>query len=322
MSKHISIDFGTKNTIIAEENSGVILNEPSVAAINLKTGQLVAVGSEAKELLGKTPKDISVVSPVVGGVVADFDVASIMLKSFIENSFPKGIMRPKATVCIPYGITDVEEKVMLECISRANVKCDFTFEASIAALVGEGVEVSAPCGNMLLDIGGGKVCASVVSFGGIVSATTKTFGGDKMDLSVVDYIKDKYGVKIGKKTAEEIKIKLGSCFGGDGTYLVVGRDESSGLPKEISVTSDDVFCAVSNCLCDIINVVKATLENTPQELINDIRENGIYLFGGVSQLSGLERFVEENIGIKAHMSKSPIESAALGACSLLSKGIG
>lgn len=319
MSKHISIDFGSKNTVIAEENSGVILNEPTLAAIDLKTGQLVAVGNEAKELLGKTPKDISVVSPICGGVVADFDSAAIMLRTFIESVFPKGITRPRATVCVPYGMTDVENKVMLECVSRANIRCDYTFETAIAALMGAQKDVSKPMGNMILDIGSGKACASVVSFGGVVSAVKGTCGGDKMDLSIIDYIKNNYGVKIGKKTAEEMKITIGSCNGGNDTFLAIGRDVLSGLPKEIDVTSDDVAIAISGELKEIIKLIKTALESAPEELIYDIKEQGIFLFGGASKLSGLEDFIEENVGIKATLSTNPLESAALGACAFFDR---
>ena len=319
MSKRICIDLGSKNTVIAEQNSGVILSEPTLAAIDLKTKQLIAVGDEVEKLLGRTPKDISVISPVAGGVIADFDVASVMLKTFVEKIFPKGILRPRATVCIPYGITDVEEKVLIECVSRANLKCDFTFESPIASLIGSDKDVEEPAGNMILDIGGGKMCASCVSFGGIVAAFSRSGGGDKMDSLIADFIKKNYGVKIGKKTAEEIKIRVGSCFGGNESFSVVGRDEVSGLPKEVSVTSDDVLCAISGELNEIINIIKKTLENTPAELIYDITNNGICLTGGGSQLSGLEDFVEEKIGICAQISKNPTECAALGACAFLPK---
>ena len=243
-----------------------------------------------------------------------------MLKTFVEKSFPKGIMRPKAIVCIPYGITDVEEKVIIECVSRANVKCDYTFETAIASLIGSDKDVTEPSGNMLLDIGAGKVCASCISYGGIVTATSYIGGGDKMDLAIIDYVKKNYGVKIGKKTAEEIKINIGNCFGSDNTSLAVGRDEVSGLPKEINISGDDVFCAISGELKAIINVIKTTLENTPAELIYDITDQGICLSGGGAYLSGLDKFIEENVGISAHLSKNPKECASLGACAHLLQG--
>ena len=316
MSKRICIDLGSKNMVIAEQNSGVILSEPTLAAIDLKTKQLIAVGDEVEKLLGKTPKDISVVSPVSSGVIADFDVASVMLKTFVEKIFPKGILRPRATVLIPYGITDVEEKVLIECISRANVKCDSIFDAAIASLIGSGVDVAEPVGNMILDIGAGKVTVSCVSFGGIVSASLHHGGGDKMDCLIKDFVKKNYGVKIGKKTAEEIKIKVGNCYGGKESFLAVGRDDVSGLPKEITVTSDDVLCAILSELDKIINTLKETLENTPAELIYDITNNGIYLSGAASQLLGLDAFIEEKIGIKTQILKNPKESASLGGCSV------
>jgi len=321
MSKRISIDIGTKNTKIAELESGIILSEPSLVAINQKTGQLIAVGSEVGNLLGKTPKDISVIAPIKGGVIADFDAAALMLKTFIEKSFPKGIMRPKAIICLPYGITDVEEKVLIECVSRANVKCDYAVDVAIASLIGSEKEIEEPSGNMILDIGAGKVCATCVSFGGIVTATNYVGGTDKMDLAIIDYVKKNYGVKIGKKTAEEVKNKIGNCFGSDDTFVAVGRDEVSGLPKEISITGEDVFCAISGELKEIVNVIKATLESTPAELIYDITNQGICLSGGGAYLLGIDRFIEENIGISAHLSKNPIECAALGACTHILQGL-
>ena len=210
--------------------------------------------------------------------------------------------------------------MLIECVSRSGVKCDFTFDSSIASLIGADKNVEEPTGNMVLDIGGGKVCASCVSFGGVVAAFSRSGGGDRMDALISDFIKKNYGIKIGKKTAEEIKIKIGNCFGGKESFSAVGRDEVSGLPKEITVTSDDVLCAVSGELDEIINTIKITLENTPAELIYDITNNGICLSGGTSLLSGLEDFIEEKIGIASHTSKNPIECASLGACTFLPKG--
>lgn len=316
MSKRICIDLGSKNTVIAEQSSGVILSEPSLAAINLKTKQLIAAGDEVEKLLGRTPKDISVVSPVSSGVIADFDVASAMLKTFIEKIFPKGILRPRATVCVPYGITDVEEKVLIECVARSNVKCDSTFDTGIASLIGSGIDITEPMGNMIVDVGAGKVTAMCVSFGGVVSACSHRGGGNKMDCLVKDFVKRNYGVKIGKKTAEEIKIKTANCYGGKDSVTSIGRDDVSGLPKEVTVTSDDVLCAISGELNKIINTVKETLENTPSELIYDITNNGIYLSGGASLLSGLDTFIEEKIGIKTQALKNPKESASIGGCSI------
>lgn len=320
MSKRISIDMGTKNTTIAEQGMGVLLSEPTLAATDVKTGAIIATGSEVEKLLGKTPKDIRIVSPVEGGVVADFDIATLMLKSFVEKIFQKGILRPKATVCIPYGITDVEEKVLTECISRSNVKCEYSFDAAIASLIGAERDVENPTGNMVLDIGGGKVCASCVSFGGIVTAQNIIGGGNKMDELIKDYVKDVYGIKIGRKTAEEIKIKIGNCFGGNETVYAIGRDEITGLPKEIAITADDVLCAISGELEEIIKLIKKTLENTPAELIYDITESGICLLGGGAKLSGLDRFIEEKTGITAKLSDHPTECAALGACAFLPRG--
>ncbi len=321
MVKHISIDIGTSNTVIAEASSGVILNEPSVVAVDLNTKQLIAVGEEAKNLLYKTPKDISVITPIKNGVVADFEIASAMLKSFILNCYPKGVLRPKATLCIPHDITDVENKTLLECVLRANAKCDYTFHSSLAASLGVGIDVFSAMGNMILDIGGGKVCASVVSFGGVVSSTTAFCGGNKMDEAIVNFIKKNYGLKIGKKTAEEAKIKIGSCYDENKAFSIMGRDDVLGLPKEITVVSSDIKEALKSELSEIIDVIKTTLENTPPELIKDICENGICLCGGGAKLSGLDKFIGESVGIHTYMCENPKECACLGANVLMTRGV-
>lgn len=320
MAKHISIDFGTSNTVIAAQNMGIVLNEPSLAAINIKTNQLVAVGNEAKTLLGKTPKDIRVVAPIKNGAIESFDVANMMLKAFISGTFPKSTIRPKATVCVPEKITEVEKTALFECISRSGAKNSYTQEASVSSALGSGIDVSSPCGNMVLDIGGGKTCASVLSFGGIVATETGHFGGEKMDEAIVHYIKKNYGVKIGKKTAEEIKIALGTCNTDNKTFTAMGRDEISGLPKETTVTSDDVFYAISPQLSNIVDLIKLTLENTPSELTRDICQNGICLSGGVSCLLGLDKYIEKSVGINTYVSKSPFECAALGAIESFDRG--
>lgn len=320
MAKHIGIDLGTSNTVISLKNTGVILNEPSVVAIDVKTNQIVAAGKEAKELLGKTSKDICVISPISNGVVSDFDSGCAMLKTFIASAFSKGAMRPKATVCMPHGITDVEARALTECISRSNVKTAYTFESSIAASLGAGIDVSSPSGNMILDLGGGKICATVMSFGGVVSFAASGWGGDKMDLEIVDYLKENCGILIGKKTAEDLKISLGAFSDTEKSVTVMGRDTKTGLPKEITVTTTDICEALTSCFAQIIDVIKRTLENTPAELIKDIIDHGIYLCGGVANLAGLDKFIEKNVNIRTHLCENTFECVSLGATSVFDRG--
>lgn len=320
MAKHISIDLGTSNTVIAEQNMGVVLNEPSLAAIDLKTNRLVAVGNEAKTLLGKTPKDIRVAAPVKNGAISDFDIANAMLKAFITGTFPKSTIRPKATICVPENITEVEKIALFECVVRSGAKNAYTQETSVSSAIGAGIDVLSPLGNMILDIGGGKACATVLSFGGIVSTTTKDCGGIKMDEAIASYIKKNYGIKIGKKTAEEIKNSIGACKKHDKTFTAMGRDEISGLPKEVTITSEDVYYAISPHLFEIVDLIKLTLENTPSELTRDICQNGICLVGGVSCLLGLDKFIEKNVGINTYISKTPLECAATGAVEWFDRG--
>ncbi len=312
MAKHISIDFGTENTVIAEQGTGVVLNEPTLAAIDIKNNQLVAVGNEAKTILGKTPKDIRVIAPIENSVIANFDIANATLKAFITGAFPKSAIRPKAAVCVPEGITEVEKATLFECVARSGAKNSYAQEASVASAMGSGIDVLSPSGNMILDIGGGKACATVLSFGGIVATQTADCGGKKMDKAIESYIKKNYGVKIGQKTAEEIKIAIGTCKKQDKTFTAMGRDEVLGLPKEITVTAEDVAYAINPILLEIVDLIKLTLENTPSELTRDICENGICLLGGVSQLLGLDKFIEESVGINTYISKNPLECVAMG----------
>lgn len=313
MARQISIDFGTQNTVIAEKGVGVIINEPTLAAIDIKNNQLLAVGNEAKSLLGKTPRDIKVVSPIENGVIANFDIAGAILRTFIAEAFSKSAIRPKATICMPEEITEVEKAALFECVVRSGARSSYIKESPVASAVGSGIDISTPSGNMVLDIGGGKVCATVLSFGGVVATKTADCGGNKMDEAIVSYIKKNYGVKIGQKTAEEIKIEIGICKNHEKAFTAIGRDEISGLPKEITITADDVAYAISPQLLEIADLIKQVLENTPSELTRDICENGICLLGGVSKLSGIDKFIEKNVGIDTYISNNPLECTAIGA---------
>lgn len=319
MLKHISIDLGTKNTKIATQADGVVLNEPSVIAYDLKTGKTVAVGADANELLGKTPKDIRVVSPISGGVVADFDAASSMMMSFIKKCFQKGIVRPKAVLVTPDGATDVEKKVLLECVSRANIRAEYMLESSLSSAIGAGLSVNSASGNLLLDIGGGKTCAACVSFGGVVSQYSETFGGNDMDLAIIDYISKKYGVIIGKKTAEEIKIKAGEENDKTTCFFAMGRDEDTGLPKEVSLEKEEIKEALEEIYKDIVGVLKKALKETPPEMADDVFCHGIYLLGDASKLFGLDEYISQNVGIKTVFPENPSVAAVIGAVSVFDR---
>lgn len=323
MLKHITIDLGTSNTVISSKGKGVLLNEPSVAAIDLRTNNIVAVGSDAKNLLDKTPKDISVVLPLKNSVISDFDVAVAMMKSFLTSIFPKGIIRPKATLVMPQGITNLESKAAVEVVSRSGAKVSYTLESPIAAALGMDIDIAAASGNMILDIGGGKTSATVVSFGGIVTSFDENCCGTQMDNLIVSYVKENFGAIIGKTTAESIKIGVGT---GEGTaqqeeISVMGRDEKTGLPREIKISGADVYEAVLPVLSKIVQLIKTTLTYTPAELMRDIHEQGIFMVGGASRMRGLDKFIENSIGIKTHIDKNPEECASLGACSVLDTGV-
>lgn len=323
MARHISIDLGTSNTVISEKNKGVILCQPTVAAIDNSTQRIVAVGNEAKELLGKTPKEVCVVSPVKSGVVADFDATCAMLKVFLSSILPKGAIRPRATVCIPPDLTQVEKHTLLEAVSRSGARFSCILESPIASLIGAGVEVSQPEGNMILDIGGGKTCAAVVSFGGIVSSACTTSAGNEMDKQIANYIKKNHAVLIGEKTAEEIKIKIGTAHPDthEKSLTVMGRCEKTGLPRELSVTSAEVYEAILPTLSKIADTVTAALQNSPAELISDLSKKGILLCGGGANLAGLDLYLENNLGIGATLLKEAMVCSAVGGCADASSGV-
>jgi len=305
LAKRINIDLGTENTKILSKDNEVILNEPSVVAISNNSRQILAAGAEAKELLGKTPKDVSVVHPIKNGVISDFEAAVAMLKSFLGSSLKKSAIRPKATIYLPYGITDVEKRAIIEAVSRSGGKSTHIMESPLASAIDAGVPIYSATGNMIADLGGGRVCAAVISFGGIVSSVFTTSAGKKMDECILEYIKKEHRLAIGEKTAEFIKIEIASAYPDENEkeMTVTGRDIDTGLPKKITISSSQVRDAISGVLLDIIDTIKKALENTPAELTKDLTENGIVLTGGLSRMPHIARFVEENIGIPARIAK-------------------
>lgn len=320
MSRHIGIDLGTANTLIYCKGKGIVLNEPSVVAVQTSNGAILAVGEQAKQLIGRTPETVAVVKPLLGGVVADFDGAYAMLKTFLEKAVPAGFHRPQVTVCVPCGVTEVEKRAVLEAVERAGGKNAYTIEEPMAAAMGAGLAVTEPGGCMVVDIGGGTCEAAVVSFGGTVSSVSVRCAGDHLDEDIVDYMKDTYDLVIGTRTAEEIKIAIGSVYpvSEKKEMSVMGRDGRNGLPASVSVTSEDVRRAIEPTVEKIINAVKKTLEQTPPELIADVFRNGIVLTGGGAGLPGLDQRISEQTGIAVSVAENPEECVAKGAGMALS----
>ena len=279
-TKDIGIDLGTANTLIYMKGKGIIIREPSVVAVNTKDESASYVGKEAKEIIGKTPGSIVAVRPLKNGVIADFDITTTMLAQFIKKALKgKPFSKARVTVCIPSGVTPVERRAVKDAAELAGAKKVYIIEEPMAAAIGAGLPVSEPVGNMIVDIGGGTSEVAVISMGGIVTARSIRIAGDELDNAIVGYIRRKFNMLIGERTAEEIKLKIGSAFAGDAVekMTIRGRNLINGLPENITVTSDDIREALSDPLSKIIDAIKVTLEKTPPELAADIIEQGITL---------------------------------------------
>ena len=315
MARYIGVDLGTANTLIYLKGKGVVLSEPSVVAIDGQSGRILAVGNDAKNMIGRTPDEVSVVCPVKKSVIADFDVAQAMLRVFLEKACPKGILRPFVTICTPHNITEVERRAVLEAVRSAGGKNIYVLDTPMASAIGADLPVSEAVGSMVVDIGSGTLETAVLSFGGIVSSISSSYAGDKMDKDIKDYVKNTQGVVIGEHTAEEIKKALASAVleEEEKTMSVLGRDLATGLPKKITVTNKEVYKAIKKTINKVIESIRITLENTPPELLKDISENGIVLLGGGAKLRGLTELIKERIGISAHISENAEECAVLGA---------
>ena len=315
MNHIIGVDLGTKNTVFYSKNKGILLNEPSLVAVHPKSKTVLAVGEKAREMLGKTPENVTVIKPLSGGVITDFDVTRVMLKLFLEKAWRGSIFRPQVTVCVPSGITEVERRAVIEAVERSGGKNVYVLEEPMAAAIGAGLPVEKAVGNMILDIGGGTVDAAVLSFGGIVNANSIRHAGDAMDEEIRKYVKEKYGVLIGLQTAENIKISIGAAHPSfeEKEQDVMGRCLTSGLPKMVTVTTSDVREAISGTIEKILDAVKTTLLQTPPELVADIVESGIVLTGGGAKLPGLTERVEETTGIRAILSENAELSVSIGA---------
>lgn len=313
--KNLGIDLGTANTLVYVKGRGIVLREPSVVAVEAKSRRVVAVGNEAKLMLGKTPGSILAVRPLQDGVIAEYDITAAMLHHFFKKTSGSTIFsRPRVIICIPNSVTEVEKRAVEDVALEAGVQAVALIEEPVAAAIGSGLRVDSPRGSMIVDIGAGTTEVAVLSLGGIVLSTSERVAGDELDDAIVGYIKRKYNVLIGEVTAEMLKKKIGSVqpSADRGSMEVRGRNLLSGLPAVISISSAEIREALSDEVQHIVESIRSTLENTPPELASDIYDTGIMLSGGSAMLAGLDLLISKATGIRAVVAKAPIDSVAIG----------
>lgn len=348
MTKDIGIDLGTANTLVYVKGKGIVLREPSVVAINKITNKVLAVGNEAKQMIGRTPGNIVAIRPLKDGVIADFDVTEEMLKSFIAKVCSRSAFTsPRIVVCFPSGITAVEKRAIEEASKRAGAREVFLMEEPMAAAIGAGLPVHEPTGSMVVDIGGGTTEVAVVSLGGIVTSKSLRIAGDELDQAIIAYIKKEYNLMIGERTAENIKMEIGSAYpvkeedvaaavteeeeekekgsenvslqkvkisaDGERKMEIRGRDLITGLPKVIEIGEDEIREALSEPVASIVDAIKTNLEKTPPELAADIMDKGIMLTGGGALLRGLDKLIHNETHMPIHIAESPLDCVAVGA---------
>ena len=314
----IGIDLGTANVLVCVSGKGIVLEEPSVVAIDKKTKSVLAVGEEARKMIGRTPGNIVAIRPLREGVISDYDVTEKMLKYFINKVVDKkGFNRffmPRIMVCVPTGVTEVEKRAVEEATKQAGARDVHIIEEPIAAAIGAGIDISEPHGNMVIDIGGGTADIAVISLGGVVVSNSIKVGGDKFDQAIVNYMKKQHNLLIGERTAEKVKIEIGCAYKRekDTTMEIVGRNLITGLPYKITVSSLEILDALDECCEQIVVTTLLVLEKTPPELASDISERGIIMTGGGSLLHGLARRIEERTGIKVVIAEDPLSCVVKG----------
>ncbi|HEX2239860.1 MAG TPA: rod shape-determining protein [Actinomycetota bacterium] len=316
IGRDMAVDLGTANTLVYVRGRGIVLNEPSVVAINTKTGAILAVGAEAKQMIGRTPAHIVAIRPLKDGVIADFDVTEKMLRYFIQKVHRRSfLVKPRVVVCVPSGITGVEQRAVEEATISAGARSAFIIEEPMAAAIGAGLPVHEPTGNMVVDIGGGTTEVAVVSLGGIVTSQSVRIGGDELDESIVSYIKKEYSLALGERTSEEIKMGIGSAFPfpEEQQAEIRGRDLVTGLPKTIIVSAEEIRRAIEEPVNAIVDAVKNTLDKTPPELASDIMDKGIVLAGGGSLLTGLDERLKHETGMPIHVAEDALSAVAVGS---------
>lgn len=321
-AKDMGIDLGTANTLVYVKGRGVVLQEPTVVAIDKETNNIFAVGTEAKQMVGRTPGNIVAVRPLKDGVIADFDVTEKMLRYFISKAGKNvGVLSPRLIIGVPSGVTEVEKRAVMDAGLQAGAREVFLIEEPMAAAIGAGLQVEEPAGNLIVDIGGGTTEVAVISLGGIVSSRSVRVAGDEMNEAIVHYIKRNYNLMIGERTAEDIKKEIGSAYpdGKTETKEVRGRDLLTGLPKTINISSQEIHEALSEPVSSIVEAVKLTLERTPPELAADILDKGIVMSGGGSLLRGIDRLLSEETGMPVQVAEDPLTCVARGTGMALEK---
>ncbi|EHL5766133.1 rod shape-determining protein [Listeria monocytogenes] len=310
----IGIDLGTANILVYSKEKGIILNEPSVVALNTNDGTVLAIGQEAKEMIGKTPTSISAVRPMKDGVIADFDLTSGLLREIMRRISVSGVIKPNVVVCTPTGATSVERRAISDAVRSTGARSVVLIEEPVAAAIGADLPVAEPVANVIVDIGGGTSEIAIISYGGVVSSTSIRTGGDHMDEEIIQYIRKNYNLLIGQTTAERIKMELGYAPIEHVTQTadIRGRDLLTGLPKTIQVSSTEIQSALAETLQRILEAIRNTLELCPPELSGDIVDRGIILSGGGSLLQGFRDWLVQEIDVPVHMAPSPLESVAIG----------
>ncbi|UYM04312.1 rod shape-determining protein [Solicola gregarius] len=316
IGRDMAVDLGTANTLVYVRGRGVMLNEPSVVALNAQTRELLAVGSEARRMLGRTPEAITAIRPLKDGVIADFESTEQMLRMFIRQVHRRRYLaKPRLVVCVPSGITSVEQRAVKEAGYEAGARRVYIVEEPMAAAIGAGLPVHEATGNMIVDVGGGTTEVAVISLGGIVTSMSIRTAGDELDQAIISWFKKEYSLMVGERTAEEIKVAVGSAFplSEEPEAEIRGRDMVSGLPRTVSVSSAEVRQAMEESLHDIIDAVRTTLDKTPPELAGDIMDRGLVLTGGGALLRGLDERLRHETGMPVHVADDPLHSVAMGA---------
>lgn len=316
LPKEVGIDLGTANTLVFVKGKGIILREPSVVAVDVKNDMILAVGKDAKDMIGKTPGSVVAVRPLKDGVIADFDITSNMLRYFIKKTVKIGFFsKPRVVICVPSGVTDVERRAVVDVARMAGIASVELMDEPMAAAIGSGMQISEPSGNMVVDIGGGTSEVAVISLGDIVAACSVRVAGDKMDESIISHIKREHKLLVGEKTAENIKISIGSVFDDgseDSEMEIRGRNLLNGLPKNAQIKASEVRAALLKPIGDIIEAIQNTMEDTPPELLADIVERGITLTGGGALLKGLDKLIADETHMPVRAAENPMDCVADG----------
>ncbi|MFD1483704.1 rod shape-determining protein [Lacticaseibacillus baoqingensis] len=315
-SKNIGIDLGTANTLVYVDGKGIVLHEPSVVAKNTQTGEIIAVGEEARAMIGRTPANVTAIRPMKDGVIADYDTTAAMLKYFMEKALGGTGTHPQVMICVPSGVTEVEKRAVIDAAKVAGAKEAFVIEEPYAAAIGAGLPVMDPTGSMVVDIGGGTTDVATISLGGIVSSRSIRMAGDKMDESVITYIRQNYNLLIGERTAEDVKMQCGSASVERAKEIdgmtIRGRDLLTGLPKTIEITAVDIATAINEVVVAIIDAVKETLEETSPEIAADVIDHGIVLTGGGALLKHLSEVISDAAQVPVFIAQDPLDCVAIG----------